>query len=172
MAAFSFFLQDSNLSLTFLAGRVLYYDYFAGGSGMRITVIDGQGGGMGRALVERIKQGYPDVFIVAVGTNVMATTAMLRAGADAGATGENAVIYNSTECDVILGPMGLLLANSMYGELSPAMAAAISKSAARKILLPVARCNAVVAGVADKPAALYIEDAVTLLGRYLLEERD
>lgn len=93
---------------------------------MRLLVIDGQGGGVGSRLVASLREKeLPNVEVICVGTNVLATNAMLKAGADAGATGENAVVYNAARADVILGPIGLLLANAMLGEITPQMARAI-----------------------------------------------
>ena len=106
-----------------------------------IAVIDGQGGGVGRALVEQIKKAYPDVSVRALGTNSAATAAMLRAGASDGATGENAVVYNASRVQVILGPVAIVVGNGLLGEVTPAMAAAVGESDAVKILLPSQRCR-------------------------------
>ena len=131
---------------------------------MRIAVIDGQGGGIGRTLVEKLRQTYgAEVTIVALGTNAMATALMLRAGADEGASGENAICHNADQVDVILGPMGILCANALMGELTPAMARAIGESRARKILVPVSRCRVFVAGLGSMTIPQYIEDAVALV---------
>ena len=130
---------------------------------MRIVVIDGQGGGIGRSLVERIRSELPDVQIVAVGTNSLATSAMLKAGANVGATGENAVICNVKHADVVAGPIGMMVANSLWGEITPAMAAAVSESPAQKVLIPVEQCHVHVAGVVEKPMSRYIEDAVAVI---------
>lgn len=127
---------------------------------MRILVIDGQGGGVGGRLVAALRaRGLPGAEIICVGTNVLATNAMLKAGAQAGATGENAVVYNAARADVILGPIGLLLANAMLGEITPAMARAVSESGARKLLIPASRCAVSVMGVESRPLASYIEQA-------------
>ena len=131
---------------------------------MRIAVIDGQGGGIGKAIVERLKQTFEDnIEIVALGTNSMATSLMLKAGADEGATGENAVIHNSGNVDIILGPIGIICANSLLGELTPLMAKAIAESPAKKVLIPVSRCNITVAGVETKGIPHYIDDAVQII---------
>lgn len=130
----------------------------------KIVIIDGQGGGFGRALIEKLCQRRPtDCCIVAVGTNAMATAAMLKAGADMGATGENPVLANSATADVIAGPMGIVLANSMLGEVTPAMAAAVASSPARRVLIPVTKCSTFVAGVVEKPLTQYIEDAAAMI---------
>jgi len=126
---------------------------------MKIVVIDGQGGKMGAALVERLKaEGLGE--IIAVGANSIATAAMLRAGADAGATGENPVAVNCRDADFIVGPMGILVADALHGEITPRMAQAVGASAARRVLLPVSRCNTVVAGVRELPLAEYVRLAV------------
>jgi len=116
---------------------------------MKIYVIDGQGGRMGKAIVEQIKARRPGDTVIAVGTNSIATAAMLKAGADAGATGENPVIVACREADVIIGPIGIVLADALYGEVTPAMARAIASCKAKKLLLPVNRCTNHVVGVQD-----------------------
>ncbi|MGI5856830.1 MAG: DUF3842 family protein [Candidatus Merdivicinus sp.] len=127
---------------------------------MKILIIDGQGGGIGRMLIEQLRAALPDAFLIAAGANSAATSAMLKAGASAGATGENAVVYNCGRADVITGPAGILLANAMFGEISPAMARAVSESACPKVLIPVQKCHLQMAGVAELPLARYLEDAV------------
>lgn len=130
---------------------------------MEIVVIDGQGGGFGRALIEALRAGGEKRRIVAVGMNALATAAMLKAGADAGATGENAVLVNAARADVIAGPVGIVLSGSMLGECSPAMACAVAESAAQKVLIPVVKCGAHIAGLPEKPLAQYIADAARLI---------
>lgn len=104
---------------------------------MKILVIDGQGGGIGSGIIQELRRcGIENAEILAVGTNVMATSAMLRAGADAGATGENPVIFNSRRADLILGPIGIIMANAMMGEITPAMAAAVAASDGKKTADP------------------------------------
>ena len=127
---------------------------------MKIVVIDGQGGKMGSALIERIKAALPEQTCIAVGTNSIATAAMLRAGADAGATGENPVIVNVRDADVVAGPIGILVANALYGEISPAMSCAVAECSAVKLLLPVNRCNNIVIGVREQPLSEYLKEAV------------
>ncbi len=129
---------------------------------MRILIIDGQGGGLGKALTEQIRAVWGDAQVTAVGTNALATAAMLKAGAHIGATGENAVVYNAARADVILGALGIGFANAMHGEITPAMAAAIGSSEAHKILLPVSKCNVSIVGVAEKSMAQYAQEAVAL----------
>ena len=114
---------------------------------MKIVVIDGQGGRLGQLIVEGIKKEAMKADIYAVGTNSIATSAMLKAGADFGATGENPVIVACRDADVITGPIGILSADSLLGEITPAMATAVGQSRAIKLLLPVSQCNNRVVGV-------------------------
>lgn len=137
---------------------------------MHILVIDGQGGRMGAALTEQIKKNLPEAELIAIGTNSMATAAMLRAGADAAATGENPVVVNSAWADVIVGPIGIITANALLGEITPKMAAAVAESPAQKILLPVSRCAVTVVGVQEKPLAEYVREALVLIGRHAGKE--
>jgi len=127
---------------------------------MKLLVIDGQGGGMGKSLVQALKAALPGQSIAAVGTNAAATAAMLRAGADMTATGENAVIYQCQLAEIIVGPMGILCANAMQGEISPTMAAAVSASPAQKVLLPTERCGIHVVGVTRQTLDASIAAAV------------
>ena len=130
----------------------------------RILVIDGQGGGFGKSIIEKLKQNKPNnCEIIGIGTNSIATSVMLKAGADMVATGENPVIVGCKKADVIAGPMGIVLANSMLGEFSPAMAAAVAESEAIRVLIPVSRCNTHIAGVVEKPLSKYIDDAVAMI---------
>ena len=116
---------------------------------MNILVIDAQGGGIGKQVVTAVRTRFPDVTITAVGTNAAATTAMLRAGADEGATGENAAVVCCRRADVIIGPVGIVIADAMLGEVTPRMAVAVGQSAAKRILIPVNHCANFIAGVAD-----------------------
>ena len=133
-----------------------------------ILILDGQGGGVGSQLVKLLKPRLPEgCRLLCVGTNVMATSAMLKAGAPQGATGENAVICNAARADLILGPIGAILANGILGEVSPAMAAAVSGSGAVKILIPSASCGVHVAGTEECRLEEYIRRAVELAAREL-----
>ncbi len=127
---------------------------------MRIAVVDGQGGGIGKAIVEKLKGAMPEIEIVALGTNATATGQMLRAGADDGATGENAIVHNMQFVDVVVGVIAIINANSMMGEMSPKMAQAIGESRAYKVLLPINRCNIHVVSVEEAPLAIHLENAV------------
>ena len=132
------------------------------GDGMRIAVIDGQGGGIGKAIVEKLRRELPeDIEIIALGTNSLATSFMIKAGANEGATGENAILCNVRKVDVILGAIGIIAANSMLGELTPPMAEAIAESPAKKVLLPLNRCNIEIVGTdKSEPMPHLIDKAV------------
>lgn len=127
---------------------------------MKIIVIDGQGGSLGKQLIARLRQRMPDQPVTAIGTNSIATASMLKAGACEGATGENPVLVGSARADLILGPLGILIADSLLGEITPAMAAAVGNSRAQKILIPVNKCNCLIAGTPELPLSGYIEYAV------------
>ena len=138
---------------------------------MRICVIDGQGGGLGRSLIEKLRSVLPkDIHITALGTNSAATLAMIKAGATDGATGENAIIYNVEDTDVITGPIGIIAANSMLGELTPVMANAISKSKAYKILVPINKCNVLITGTVDIPLPELIDRTVKAIIAFIKKE--
>lgn len=128
---------------------------------MKIVVIDGQGGKMGRTIVEQLRIELPECKITAIGTNSIATSAMLKAGADMGATGENPVICNCLDADIIMGSMGIIVANSYMGEITSVMATAIGNSKAIKILIPVNRCNLYVAGIKELSFNEYTRLAIT-----------
>jgi hypothetical protein len=136
----------------------------------RVLVIDGQGGGIGRAVIEKIRRDQmTGMELVAVGTNALATAQMLKAGADAGASGESAVIWNCRQADLIVGAIGIVSAGSMLGELSPAMAEAIGASQAVKILIPLNKCHLQVAGVSDDALPVRIDQAVEMVRQYLAD---
>ena len=135
---------------------------------MKIVVIDGQGGRMGQLLVEKIRADQLPVEILAIGTNAIATAAMLKAGADAGATGENPAIVACRTADVIIGPIGILSADSMLGEVTPAMALAVGQANVPKLLLPVNHCNNVVIGVKDLSLAKLAAETVDTLRTLLV----
>lgn len=130
---------------------------------MKIVVIDGQGGRMGAAIIQQVRAKYSDAKIIAVGTNSAATGAMLGAKPTAGATGENAVIVNCRDADYVIGPIGILMADALYGEISPAMAVAVGQSPGRKLFLPMNNCNAYVAGVQEQPLNEYIKALIDII---------
>ena len=123
---------------------------------MNILIIDGQGGKLGAGLVTAVREQYPQAAVTAVGTNAIATAAMLKAGATQGATGENPVLVACRKADVILGPIGIVTADALLGEITPAMAQAIGASTAKKILIPMNRCGMHVVGVRELPMQDYI----------------
>lgn len=130
---------------------------------MKIVVIDGQGGRLGCLLVERVKVRLPQAQVYALGTNSAATAAMIRAGADFGATGENPVVRGVADADGVLGPVGVVVANAILGEVTPAMAGAVGSCRARKCLVPMNSCGVTVAGVEDLPLPAYAAQAVEAL---------
>ena len=127
---------------------------------MTVLVIDGQGGKLGAGLVAAIRESKPQTSVIAVGTNITATTAMLKAGAEQGATGENPVLVACRKADYILGPIGIVAADALLGEITPAMAAAVGASSAKKILIPMNRCGIRVAGVQEMSMGDYIAQAI------------
>ncbi|WHH57215.1 DUF3842 family protein [Petroclostridium sp. X23] len=129
---------------------------------MEIAVIDGQGGGLGKAIIEKLSREIGDsATIIALGTNSMATTSMLKAGAHIGATGENAIVVTAHKVDVIIGSVGILAANSMLGECTPRIAEAIGSSSAKKILVPLNRCGLEIIGTNGQPLPVLIDALVT-----------
>lgn len=129
---------------------------------MRIAVIDGQGGGIGKYITERLRKEFPEeVEIIALGTNALAASAMLKAGANEGASGENAIVFNAGRVDLIVGPVSIVMANAMLGEVTPRMAEAVAGSWAQKILLPVTREDVVFAGYRSQPLPHLIDDLIS-----------
>lgn len=124
-------------------------------------MIDAQGGGVGKQLVTAIKQNIPDAFITAVGTNSAATSAMLKAGANEGATGENAVVVACRKAEIIVGPIGIMIADSMLGEVTPAMAAAVARSDAKRVLIPFNHCDNIIVGISDFSVGKLVQGAVS-----------
>ena len=127
---------------------------------MRVLVIDGQGGGLGRQLVTAITALCPEAELTAVGTNSLAASAMLKAGAARAATGENAVVVNARRADIIVGPIGIVIADALLGEITPAMAAAVCQSSATRVLIPINHCDNIVVGVPDQPIGQLVTAAV------------
>lgn len=139
---------------------------------MKIMVIDGQGGGVGRSLVEELHSRYPKAELIAVGTNATATSNMMKGGTNIGATGENAVLYNCTRVDAILGPIGIVMANAMLGEITPRMAEAVASSDVPILLIPMNRCNAQVMGVEERKLSDNIKEAVERLAELVGQETE
>ena len=125
----------------------------------KVLVIDGQGGGLGRQLVSALAAACPEAELTAVGTNSLAANAMLKAGASRAATGENAVVVNCRRADIIVGPIGIVIADALLGEITPAMAAAVCQSGARRVLVPINHCENYVVGVPDQPVSQLVTAA-------------
>ena len=125
----------------------------------KVLVIDGQGGGLGRQLVSALAAACPEAELTAVGTNSLAANAMLKAGASRAATGENAVVVNCRRADVIVGPIGIVIADALLGEITPAMAAVVCQSGAKRVLVPINHCENYVVGVPDQPVSQLVAAA-------------
>lgn len=138
---------------------------------MNILIIDGQSGRMGAQLIEGLRKSGlgPMNPVIAIGTNALATSAMLKAGADQAATGENAVLVQCRRADIIAGPLGIVLADALLGEITPKMAVAVGQSNARRLLLPVSQCNTAVVGAQNQTRAQIIDEAVAHLLQMLSE---
>ena len=132
---------------------------------MNILVIDAQGGGLGKQLITALKKNFPDMDITAVGTNTLATGVMLKAGATHAATGENAVVVGCRKADIIIGPLAIVIADSMFGEITPAMALAVAQSNAKRILIPFNHCDNIVVGIGDYNMTALIQEAVDEVAR-------
>ena len=130
---------------------------------MNVLVIDGQGGQLGSQLIKTIVSELKQLRITAIGTNAVATAAMLKAGAHQAATGENPVIVASKKADVIIGPVGIVIADAMLGEITPAMAVAVGQADAKRILLPINKCENLIAGINDTNMSVLIEDVIQKL---------
>lgn len=127
---------------------------------MEILVIDGQGGGLGRAVVSALKSHFPSFTVNAAGTNSQATREMIKAGADHAASGENPVVVMARTADIIIGPIGIVIADSMYGEVTETMAIAVARAKARRILIPVNLCDNIVVGVPDTSISSMINGVI------------
>lgn len=130
---------------------------------MKITVIDGQGGRVGSSIIKALRENSISAEIFAIGTNSIATSTMMKAGANFGATGENPVIVASKDSDIIVGPIGIVVADSLFGEVTPQMAVAIGQSNAHKVLLPVSKCRIHTIYNKDKSTAEIIKDAIDVI---------
>jgi hypothetical protein len=138
---------------------------------VRVCVIDGQGGGIGSVIIRRIKEEYgEEVEVLALGTNAIATTQMMKARANKGATGENAIIWSIRDADVVIGPVGIVLANAMMGEVTPAVASAVSSCRARKFLLPLTQENVEIVGVAHEPLPHQVDQIVKVRLKELMQD--
>ena len=137
---------------------------------MRVLVIDGQGGGLGKQLVTAVKGYDRGIEVIAVGTNSAATSMMLKAGADQAATGENSVVTVCRSADVIMGPVGIVIADAMLGEITPRMALAVGQSAAKRILIPVNLCDNIVVGIENMSMGRRVECAVDALKEIMASE--
>ena len=131
----------------------------------QILVIDGQGGQLGSQIVKELLAKFSDISITAVGTNAVATASMLKAGASKAATGENPVIVACRKADIIIGPIGIVIADSLMGEVTPAMAVAVGQSDAARILIPVNKCENMVAGISNLPTSVLIQDAISKISQ-------
>ena len=134
---------------------------------MKVLVIDAQGGGLGKQLISSIRKDFPDTHIMAVGTNSAATASMLKAGANEAATGENAVFVACRRADIIIGPIGIVIADAMLGEITPAMARAVACADAKRILIPFSNCDNYIAGVDDFSTGKLVKDALAYLKKCL-----
>lgn len=135
----------------------------------KIVVIDAQGGGLGKQLITNIKEELEDIRIIAVGTNSIATSAMLKAGADVAATGENAVVVNARDADIIVGPIGIIIADAMYGEVTPTIANAVSSSSAKKVLIPFNQYEIFIVGVQEQNVKAFVKETIEQLKKVLKE---
>lgn len=138
---------------------------------VRVCVIDGQGGGIGSVIIRRIKEEYGEkVEVLALGTNAIATTQMMKARANKGATGENAILWSIREADVVIGPVGIVLANAMMGEVTPALASAVASCRARKFLLPLTQENVEIVGVVHEPLPHQVDQIVKVRLKELMQD--
>ncbi len=134
---------------------------------MRICVIDGQGGGIGSVIIKKLKEAFEEsVEVIALGTNAIATAQMLKARANRGASGENAIVRMVDQVDIIVGPIGIVLAHAMMGEVTPRMAVAVAASPARKFLIPLSQEEVEIVGLPPTPLPHLIE---TLIEKHLKE---
>lgn len=136
----------------------------------KICVIDGQGGGIGSTIIKKLKDTFGEsVEIIAIGTNAIATAQMLKAKANRGASGENAIVQTSAKVDIITGTLGIIMANAMMGEVTPRMAAAVADSPARKVLLPLNQEGVIIAGSSSAPLPHLVDELVDAHIRHILE---
>ena len=134
---------------------------------MNILVIDAHGGGLGKQIVTALRKSFPDIDITAVGTNSTASSVMLKAGASHAATGENAVIVNCRKADIIIGPLAIVIADSLFGEITPDMALAVAQSNAKRILIPFNQCDNIVVGISNYNPSFLIQNAIDEVAKTL-----
>lgn len=139
---------------------------------MKIVVVDGQGGRLGKLLVEEVKRRLPQARVYALGTNSIATSTMLKGGADFGATGENPVIRGVMDADAVLGPVGIVVAHAILGEVTPPMAEAVGGCGARKFLIPMNSCGVVITGVREQALPVHVAQAVEQMIQDMRRESD
>lgn len=137
---------------------------------MKILIVDGQGGNIGRQLVKLIGEAYPDTELYAVGTNSIATANMLKGGSVTAATGENAAAVASRKADIIVGPVGIVIADALMGEVTPSMAAAIGSSNTKRILIPINKCDTFIAGVENMSLSDLLSDAILQIGKLISKD--
>lgn len=137
---------------------------------MKILIVDGQGGNIGRQLVKLIGEAYPDAELYAVGTNSIATANMLKGGSVTAATGENAAAVTSRKADIIVGPVGIVIADALMGEVTPSMAAAIGSSNAKRILIPINKCDTFIAGIGNTSLSDLLSDAILQIGKLISKD--
>ena len=130
---------------------------------MNILVIDGHGGGLGAQLVSAVIKNFPEHKVRAVGTNSTATVAMIKAGAKEAATGENAVIVGCKTADIIIGPVGIVVADSLLGEVTPKMAVAVGQSHGKRLLIPINQCDNTIVGTANLPVSKLLQSVVAFI---------
>ncbi|MCL1786864.1 MAG: DUF3842 family protein [Defluviitaleaceae bacterium] len=131
---------------------------------MKILIIDGQGGGLGAQIVTAIIKNFPTYSVRAVGTNNSATVAMIKAGAKEAATGENAVVVACRTADIIIGPVGIAIADALLGEVTPTMAVAVGQSRAKRLLIPINQCDNTIVGAANLPVNKLLQQVVEFVG--------
>lgn len=134
-----------------------------------VLVLDAQGGGLGKMIISALREKSLGIRIIAVGTNAQATATMIKAGADEGATGENSVVVTAKSADVIVGPLGIVVADSMLGEITPKMAKAVGKSDAKRVLIPMNQCSNIVVGLEKIGVKELVSQAVVAIEKILTE---
>lgn len=137
---------------------------------MNVLVIDGQGGQLGGQIIKLLKANFVCLEITAVGTNATATATMLKAGAKQAATGENSVIVACRKADIIIGPIGIVVADAMLGEVTPQMAVAVGQADAVRMLLPVNKCDNIIVGISEASVTDVLQDMIVKV-KVVIEKR-